>query len=140
MMIGSMITPTIPPTCLVRTTSKMSESSGPNNQGRMSTLSSIVRPTPTTAARIMAITQAGGRDDAIETVRRLLEPTSTAIPVTTPNTAINIPRMDLMVSPSTVQATHTITETRLSSPPTMSRVTRTTAPTRMATPISQDLI
>ena len=48
--------------------------------------------------------------------------------------------MDLMVSTSTVQSTHTITETRLSSPPAMSRVTGTTAPIGMATPISQDLI
>ena len=106
----------------------------------MFTLSSIVRPTPTTATRTMAITQEGGRDDATETVRRLLGPTSTAIPVITPNTTINIPRTDLMVSTSTVQATHTITETRLSSPPTVSRVTGTTAPIGMATPISQDLI
>ena len=36
--------------------------------------------------------------------------------------------------------THIITETRLSSPPTVSRVIRTTAPVGMATPISQDLI
>ena len=42
-----------------------------------------------------------------------------------------------MVSTTTVQSTHTITETRLSSPPAMSRVTETTG---MATPISQDLI
>ena len=67
-------------------------------------------------------------------------PTSTAIAVTTPNTTINIPRTDLMVSTSTVQSTHTITETRLSSPPTVSRVTGTTAPIGTATPISQDLI
>ena len=88
----------------------------------------------------MAFTQEGGRDDAIKTVRRLLGLTSTATAMTTPNTTINIPRTDLMVSTSTVQSTHTITETRLSSPPTMSRVTRTTAPIGMATPISQDLI
>ena len=39
-----------------------------------------------------------------------------------------------------VQVTYTITETRLSSPPAVSRVTETTAPIGMATPISQDLI
>ena len=141
--IGSMthtITQTSSPTHLVRTTSEVSEPSGLDNQGRMSTLSSIVRLTPTIATRTMAITQEGGRDDAIETVRRLLGPTSTAIPVTTPSTTINIPRMDLTVSTSMVQVTHTITEARLSSPPTVSRVTRTTAPIGMATHISQDLI
>ena len=69
-MIGSMthmITPTISPNHLLRTTSERSEPSGLNNQGRMSTLSSIVRPTPTTATRTVAITQEGGRDDAIKT-------------------------------------------------------------------------
>ena len=135
-----MITPTISPNHLVRTTSERSEPSGPNNQGRMFTLSSIVRPTPTTATRTMAITQEVCRDDAIKTVRRLSGPTSTAIPVTAPNTTINIPRIDLMISTSTVHTTHTITETRLSSPPTMSRITGTTAPIGMAIPISQDLI
>ena len=44
--------------------------------------------------------------------------------------------MDLMVSTSTVQSTYTITETRLSSLPTVSRVTGNTAPLGMATPTS----
>ena len=118
----------------------MSEPSTPNNRGRISTLSSMVRPTPTTATRTMAITEEGSRDDAIKTVGRVLGPTPTAITVTTPNTTINIPRMDLTVSTSTVQLTHTITETRLSSPPAVSRVTGTTTPVGMATHISQDLI
>ena len=59
---GSMthtITLTSSPTSLVRITSEVSEPSGPNSQGRMSTLSSIVRPTPITATRTMAITQEG---------------------------------------------------------------------------------
>ena len=138
--VTHMITPTISPSCLVRTTSEVSELSGPNNRGRISTLSSMVRPTLTTATRTVARTREGGRDDAIKTVRRLLGPTSSSTAMTTPNTTINIPRMDLTVSTSTVQLTHTITETRLSSPPTMSRVTRTTAPMGTATPVSQDLI
>ena len=57
--IGStthIITPISSPTHLVRTTSEVSEPRGPNNQGRMSTLSSIVRPTLTTATRTVAIT------------------------------------------------------------------------------------
>ena len=99
----------------------------------------MVKPTQTTATRTVAITREGGRDDAIKAVRRLLGPTSTATAMTTPNTT-NIPRMHFMVSTSTGQSTHTITETRLSSLPTVSRVTGTTAPIGMATPISQDLI
>ena len=55
------ITPTISSSCLIGTTSEMSEPSGPNNLGRISTLSSMVRPTPTTATRTVAITQEGGR-------------------------------------------------------------------------------
>ena len=100
----------------------------------------MVRLTPTIATRTVAITQESGRDDAIKTVRRLLEPTCTTTAMTTPNTSVSMPRMALTVSTSTVQSTHTMSETRLSSPPTMSRVTRTTAPMGMATPISQDLI
>ena len=73
-------------------------------------------------------------------IRRLLGPTSTTTTMTTPNTTRTTPRMDLTVSTSTVQLTHTITETRLSSPPTVSRVTGNTALVGMATPISQDLI
>ena len=53
--------------------------------------------------------------------------------MTTPNTTST-------TSTAMVQLTHTITKSRLSSPPPMSRVTRTTAPVGMATPISQDLI
>ena len=60
--------------------------------------------------------------------------------MTTPHTSISTPRTGLTVSTSTVQSTHTIAVTRLSHPPTMSRVTGTTAPIGMATPISQDLI
>ena len=60
--------------------------------------------------------------------------------MTTPNTTSTTPRMGLTVSTATVQSTHTIAESRLSSPPPVSRITRTTAPVGMATPISQDLI
>ena len=49
------------------TTSGMNEPSGPNNRGRISTLSSMVRPAPTAATRTVSITREGGRNDAIET-------------------------------------------------------------------------
>ena len=134
------ITPVTSSSCLVRTTNEISEPCGSNNQERISTLSSMARPTPTTATRTVAIIQEGGRDDAIETVRRLLGPTSTVTAMTTPNTTITTPRTRLTVSTAMVQLTHTKTESRLSSPPPMSRLTRTTAPIGMVTPISQDLI
>ena len=95
------------------TTSEMSEPSGPNKQGKISTLSSMVRPTPMTATRTVAVTQEGGRVDAVETVRRLLGPTSTATTMTTPNTTSTTLRMGLTVITATVQSTHTITESRL---------------------------
>ena len=41
-------------------------------QGRLSTLSSVVRPTPTTATRTVVITREESRQDAIETGRQLI--------------------------------------------------------------------
>ena len=45
-------------------------------QGRLSTLSSVVRPMPTTATRTVAITREESRQDAIETARQLIGSTS----------------------------------------------------------------
>ena len=41
-------------------------------QGRLSTLSSVVRPTPTTATRTVVITREESRQDAIETARKFI--------------------------------------------------------------------
>ena len=41
-------------------------------QGKLSTLSSVVRPTPTTATRTVVITREESRQDAIETARQLI--------------------------------------------------------------------
>ena len=41
-------------------------------QGRLSTLSSVVRPTPTTATRTVVITREESRQDALETARQLI--------------------------------------------------------------------
>ena len=41
-------------------------------QGRLSTLSSVVRPTPTTATRTVVITREESRQDVIETARQLI--------------------------------------------------------------------
>ena len=52
----------------------------PGQRG-LSTLSSVVRPTPTTATRTVAITREESRQDAIETVRQLI---GSASPTTYP--------------------------------------------------------
>ena len=58
-------------------------------QGRMSTLSSVVRPMPMTATRTIAITREESRQDALETVRQLIGSTShtTIFPMPTTITA-----------------------------------------------------
>ena len=51
---------------------KTTETIGPMRipcQGRLSTLSSAIRPTPTTATRTVVITREESRQDAIETAR-----------------------------------------------------------------------
>ena len=134
------ITPTMSSSCFVRTKKKkVMETGAPINQGRISTLSSMVQPT-TTATRTVAITQEGSRDDAIATVRRLLGTTSTTTATTTSNANVSTSRVTFTVSTSTVQTAPMITETRLSSTPTISRVIGTTAPIGMTAPISQDII
>ena len=57
-------------------------------QGRMSTLSSMVRPMPMTAARTIAITREESHQDALETVRQMVGPTSrtTVLPMSTTTT------------------------------------------------------
>ena len=64
------------------------ESGRTSSQGRISTLSSVVRPMPTTATRTIAITREESRWDALETVRQLIGSMShTAIlPVPTTST------------------------------------------------------
>ena len=56
-------------------------------QGRLSTLSSVVRPTPTTATRTVVITREESRQDEIETARQLIGSASPTtypqIPITT---------------------------------------------------------
>ena len=52
-----------------RTTTETAGSMKIPGQGRLSTLSSVVRPTPTTATRTIVITREESRQDAIETAR-----------------------------------------------------------------------
>ena len=111
--------PRFPP----RTTRGTSESIRATAQGGLSTLSSIVRPTPTTATRTIASTQEDSRDDALATVRRVIGTTSTTtIGVTlTVTTAPQGMRPDM--SNRETQPISMITETRLTSPPPVSRIT-----------------
>ena len=62
-------------------------------QGRMFTLSSMVRPMPTTATRTIAITREESHQDALETVRQMVGPTSrtTVLPMLTTNTVTQEP-------------------------------------------------
>ena len=55
-----------------RTTTETVRSMRIPGQGRLSTLSSVVRPTPTTATRTVVITREESRQDAIETARQLI--------------------------------------------------------------------
>ena len=56
------------------------------SQGRLSTLSSVVRPTPTTATRTVAITREGSRQDVLETARQLIGSTSSTAFMHVPTT------------------------------------------------------
>ena len=88
----------------------------------------MVRPTPTTATRTMAITQEDSRLDALATVQQMIGPTTTTSQ-----------EMGSSMGNHEIQSTSE-TEIRLTSPPSVSRITRSMAPVGMATPISQDLI
>ena len=52
----------------LKTTTGTNDVMGTTSQGRLSTLSSMVRPTPTTATRTVAITREDSRLDALVTV------------------------------------------------------------------------
>ena len=65
------------------------ESGRTSSQGRISTLSSVARPMPTTTTRTIAITREESQRDALETVRQLIGSMShtTILPVPTTTTA-----------------------------------------------------
>ena len=62
-------------------------------QGRMSTLSSMVSPMPTTATRTIAIPREESRQDTLKTVRQMIGPTSstTVLPMLTITTVTQEP-------------------------------------------------
>ena len=108
-------------------------------QGRMSTLSSMVRPMPTTATRTIAITREESHQDALKTVRQIVGPTShtTVLPMLTTTTVTQEPCVntndDINTSTNEVRP-------RISSPHLGSQMTDMMTPIGMATPIAPDLV
>ena len=109
------------------------------SQGRISTLSSVVRPMPTTATRTIAITREESRRDALETVRQLIGSMShtTILPVPTTTTA---PHETCSDGDDDINASNNEVRPRLSSSHLDSRMTNVTTPIGMATPIAPDLV
>ena len=109
------------------------------SQGRMSTLSSMVRPMPMTATRTIAITREESRQDALETVRQLIGSTAhTAIlPVPTTNTATQESHLN---DNDDINTSNNEVRPRLSSSHLDSGMTDMTTPIGMATPIAPDLV
>ena len=108
-------------------------------QGRLSTLSSVVRPMPTTSTRTVAITREESRQDALETARQLIGSISSTAFMCVPTTISTSQELCPNENEETDQS-RVETRTRPSSPPPVSRMMETTTPTGMATPIAQDLI
>ena len=108
-------------------------------QGRLSTLSSLVRPMPTTTTRTVAITREESSQDVLETARQLIGSTSLTAFMHVPTTISTSQELHPNENEETNQF-RVETRTRPSSTTTVSRMMETTTPIGMATPIAQDLI
>ena len=108
-------------------------------QGRMSTLSSMASPMPTTATRTIAITREESHQDALETVRQMVGPTSstTVLPMSTITTVTQEPCVNTNDNINTF--TNEV-RPRISGPHLDSGMTDMTTPIGMATPIAPDLV
>ena len=108
-------------------------------QGRMSTLSSMVRSMPTTATKTIAITREESRQDALETVRQMVGPTShtTVLPMSTTNTVTQEPCVN---ANDDINTTTNEVRPRILSPRLDSQITDMMTPIGMATPIAPDLV
>ena len=115
------------------------ESRRTSSQGRISTLSSVVRPMPMTTTRTIAITREESQRDALETVRQLIGSMShtTILPVPTTTSAPQESRSD---DNDDINASNNEVRPRLSSSHLESRMTDMTTPIGMATPIAPDLV
>ena len=120
-------------------TTEGNESGRTLSQGRISTLSSVVRPMPTTATRTIAITREESQQDALETVRQLIGSTSrtTILPMPTTTTASQESRSD---DNDDINTSNNEVRPRLSSSHLDSRMTDMTTPIGMATSIAPDLV
>ena len=122
-----------------RTTTEIVGTMGTPFQGRLSTLSRVVGPTPTTATRTIAITREESRQDALETARQMMRSTSSTVFRHMPTNILT--SQELFHNEEEVMDQARVEpRTRISSPPIVSRMTATTTPIEMATPIAQDLI
>ena len=122
-----------------RTTTETVGSMRIPGQGRLSTLSSVVRPTPTTATRTVVITREESRQDAIETARQLIgyvSPT-TCLHMPTTSSASREPHSN---RDNEISQSRTEMRTRPTSPPPVPREILSTTPIGMATPIAPGLI
>ena len=151
MPTGEQIITTMHPTTSVVTPPLVSSDSFPGTttetvpsmripgQGRLSTLSSVVRPTPTTATRTVVITREESRQDVIETARQLI---GTASPTTYPHMpAITLASRELHANgDDEISQSRTKMRTRPTSPPPVPQEIPSTTPVGMATPIAPDLI
>ena len=108
-------------------------------QGRMSTLSSVVSPMPTTATRTIAITREESQQDALETVRQMIgfTPSSTVLPMSTNTSVTHEPCVS---TSNNVNTPVNEVGPRVTGPYLDSGMTDTTAPIGMATPIAPDLV
>ena len=133
------ITTIITPDSLHRTTTETVRTMRIPGQGRLSTLSSVVRPTHTTATRTVVITREESRQDVIETARQLI---GSASPTTYPH----MPTMTLTSrgphanGQDEINQSRTEMRTRPISPLPVPQETSSTTPVGMATPIAPDLI
>ena len=108
-------------------------------QGRMSTLSSMVSPMPTTATRTIAITREESRQDALETVRQMIgsTPSSTVLPMSTNTSVTHEPCVN---TSNNVNTPINEVGPRVTGPYLDSGMTDITAPIGMVTPIAPDLV
>ena len=108
-------------------------------QGRMSTLSSMVSPMPMTATRTIAITREESHQDALETVRQMVGPTSstTVLPMSTTTMITQEPCVN---TNNNINMFTNEVRPRILSPHLDSRMTDMTTPIGMATPTAPDLI
>ena len=124
---------------LPRTTTETVGSMRIPGLGRLSTLSSVGRPTPTTATRTVVITREESRQDAIETARQLIGSASPTTFLHMPTTT-SASRESRLNEDDKIRSSRTEMRIRPTSPPPVPRETLTTTPIGMATPIAPDLI